>query len=402
MLFRYKALTRAGTNLIGEMEAQSRATVLDDLHQLGHFPIEVTEINASAAESVATTSFFSGQPSGKQITMFTRELSMLLKAGLPLDQALSFLERDAGSKSLGKLIGRVGSEISSGKSLYEAMSQQGAAFPPIYARMVRVAEASGTLETVLERIAAGREKAQKLKSMAISEILYPCLLIVMAIAAVTVMLTVVVPRFKDMIGDAGTQVPDQARMVIAASDWLLANWQYLLACLASLLFLVAISWSKIRGAAESILMRLPLIGTILQLTLTVRFCRTLGMLVENGVDLPSAMKLASDVIGNKKAAAALDSSYDALRKGRSFLEPISNAGLFPPVLINMLRVGEETGSLATSLLHMAEVFEEKLERTVERTFTIFEPVIILLVSGVIAFIIVSILSAVISINDLAV
>ena len=126
------------------------------------------------------------------------------------------------------------------------------------------------------------------------------------------------------------------------------------------------------------------------------------MLVENGVDLPSAMKLASDVIGNKKAAAALNSSYDALRKGRSFLEPISTAGLFPPVLINMLRVGEETGSLATSLLHMAEVFEEKLERTVERTFTIFEPVIILLVSGIIAFIIVSILSAVISINDLAV
>lgn len=402
MLFRYKALTRAGANLVGEMEAQSRATVLEDLHQLGHFPIEVTEIKASAAGSTVGKSFFSGQPSGKQITMFTRELSMLLKAGLPLDQALSFLERDAASKSLGKLIGRVGTEISSGKSLYEAMIHQTAAFPPIYARMVRVAEASGTLETVLERIATGREKAQKLRSMALSEILYPCMLIAMAIVAVTVMLTVVVPRFKDMIGDAGTQVPDQARMVIAASDWLLANWQYLLACLASLFLILAISWSKIQGAAENALMRLPLIGTILQLTLTVRFCRTLGMLIENGVDLPSALKLVSDVIGNKKASSALDGSYDALRKGRSFLEPISQVGLFPPVLINMLRVGDETGSLATSLLHMAEVFEEKLERTVERTFTIFEPVIILLVSGIIAFIIVSILSAVISINDLAV
>lgn len=402
MLFRYKALTRAGANLVGEMEAQSRSTVLEDLHQLGHFPIEVTEIKAPAGGPTAAASLFSGQPSSKQITMFTRELSMLLKAGLPLDQALTFLERDAASKSLGKLIGRVGSEISSGKSLYEAMSLQGAAFPPIYARMVRVAEASGTLETVLERIAAGREKAQKLRSMALSEILYPCLLIVMAIAAVTVMLTVVVPRFKDMIGDAGTQVPDQARMVIGASDWLLANWQYLLAFIASLFLLIVLMWSKIRGAAESILMRLPLVGSILQLTLTVRFCRTLGMLIENGVDLPSAMKLASEVIGNKNASAALDASYDALRKGRSFLEPISQSGLFPPVLINMLRVGEETGSLATSLLHMAEVFEEKLERTVERTFTVFEPIIILLVSGIIAFIIVSILSAVISINDLAI
>jgi general secretion pathway protein F len=138
------------------------------------------------------------------------------------------------------------------------------------------------------------------------------------------------------------------------------------------------------------------------MNLTIRFCRTLGMLLENGVDLPAAMKLVSDVIGNKPAAAAIDQSYDALRKGRSFLDPLSQSGLFPPVLINMLRVGEETGSLASSLLHMAEVFEEKLERTVERTFTIFEPVIILLVSGIIAFIIVSILSAVISINDLAI
>lgn len=402
MLYRYKAISRAGASLVGEMEAQNRAIVLEDLHQLGHFPIEVVELKASAVGAAASSSLFSGQPSSKQITMFTRELSMLLRAGLPLDQALGFLERDSGSKSLGRLIGRVVSEVSSGKSLYEAMTLQGSAFPPVYSRMVRVAEASGTLETVLERIAAGREKAQKLKSMALSEILYPCLLIVMAIAAVTVMLTVVVPRFKDMIGDAGTQVPEQARMVIEASDWLLANWSYLVACLGSLALLILLSWSKIRGQAERVLLRMPLIGSILKLTLTVRFCRTLGMLIENGVDLPSAMKLVGDVIGNRKASEALDGAYDALRKGRSFLEPISQSALFPPVLINMLRVGEETGSLATSLLHMAEVFEEKLERTVERTFTIFEPVIILLVSGIIAFIIVSILSAVISINDLAV
>jgi general secretion pathway protein F len=341
-------------------------------------------------------------PSSRQITLFTRELGMLLKAGLPLHQALVFLERDAESKSLGRLVGRIGNEIGSGKSLHEALEMQGDAFPLIYSKMVRVAEASGTLETVLERIAQGREKAQKLKSTALSEILYPCLLIVMAIAAVTVMLTFVVPRFKDMISNAGTQIPDQARFVIGASDWLLANWQYLLGGIAAVVLTIAVTWPKIRGEVQTLLLRVPFIGSIIQMNLTIRFCRTLGMLLENGVDLPAAMKLVSDVIGNKPAAAAIDQSYDALRKGRSFLDPLSQSGLFPPVLINMLRVGEETGSLASSLLHMAEVFEEKLERTVERTFTIFEPVIILLVSGIIAFIIVSILSAVISINDLAI
>ncbi len=402
MLYRYKALSRAGASLSGEMEAVSRATVLEDLHQLGHFPIEVTELNrAGGGGARVASSFFSGLPSARQITLFTRELGMLLKAGLPLDQALGFLERDAGSKSLGRLVGRIGDAVSSGKSLCEALELEGEAFPPIYSRMVRVAEASGTLETVLERIAHGREKAQKLKSMALSEVLYPCLLIVMAISAVTIMLTFVVPRFKDMISNAGTEIPEQARFVIGASDWLLANWEYLVGGIAGVVIAVTVTWPKIRGNVQVLLMRVPLIGGILQLNLTIRFCRTLGMLLDNGVDLPAAMKLVADVIGNKAAASAVEQSYDALRKGRSFLEPLSQSGLFPPVLVNMLRVGEETGSLSSSLLHMAEVFEEKLERTVERTFTIFEPLIILLVSGVIAFIIVSILSAVISINDLA-
>jgi len=403
MLYQYKALSRTGVSLSGEMEAVNRATVLEDLHQLGHFPIEVKELNGGGAQGrKSSSSLFSGLPSPRQITLFTRELGMLLKAGLPLHQALVFLERDAGSKTLGRLVGRIGNEIGSGKSLHEALEMQGDAFPLIYSKMVRVAEASGTLETVLERIAQGREKAQKLKSTALSEVLYPCLLIVMAIAAVTVMLAFVVPRFKDMISNAGTQIPDQARFVIGASDWLLANWEYLLGGIAAFVLTIAVTWPKIRGEVQTFLLRVPFIGTIIQMNLTIRFCRTLGMLLENGVDLPAAMKLVSDVIGNKPAAAAVDQSYDALRKGRSFLDPLSQSGLFPPVLINMLRVGEETGSLASSLLHMAEVFEEKLERTVERTFTIFEPVIILLVSGIIAFIIVSILSAVISINDLAI
>jgi general secretion pathway protein F len=147
---------------------------------------------------------------------------------------------------------------------------------------------------------------------------------------------------------------------------------------------------------------MPVVGNMMRLNLTIRFCRTLGMLLENSVELPAAMKLVRDVIGNRYASEVLDQAYDALRKGRSFLEPLAQSRLFPPVVINMLRVGEETGNLTSSFSHMAEMFEEKLETYVQRTFTIFEPVIILLVSGIIATIIISILSAVISINDLAI
>ncbi len=405
MLYRYSAISRSGSRLTGQMEAVSRTIVLEDLHKLGHLPVEVVESSAAAAGRGARgSSFLSGKPSSGQITLFTRELSMLLKAGLPLDQSLGFLAKDARSKRLSRVIGQIGDQVSNGKSLHEALEMQGPVFPPVYASMVRVAEASGSLDTVLERIARGREKAQKLRSKALSEVLYPCMLIVMAIAAVTIMLTVVVPRFKEMIVNAGTEAPQQARMVIAASDWLLANGKLLAVSLVLLAFAIGAAWQQGAGRQqmEWLLLRLPLIGSMLRLNLTISFCRTLGMLLENGVELPAAMKLVRDVIGNRYAARVLDHAYDALRKGRSFLEPLSQSGLFPGVVINMLRVGEETGSLTTSFFHMADMYEEKLETAVQRTFTILEPVIILLVSTFIAGIIISILGAVISINDLAI
>ncbi len=405
MLYRYSAISRSGSKLTGEMEAVSRTIVLEDLHKLGHLPVEVIESDgAAAAGSARGPSFLSGRPSPRQITLFTRELSMLLKAGLPLDQTLGFLAKDAGSKRLSRVIGQIGDQVSNGKSFHESLEAQGAIFPPVYVNMMRVAEASGSLDSVLERIATGREKAQKLRSKALSEVLYPCMLVVMAIAAVIIMLTFVVPRFKDMIVNAGTEAPQQARMVIAASDWLLANGQLLAVSLVALAVAIGFAWQQGLGRQqmESLLLRAPLVGSMLRLNLTIHFCRTLGMLLENGVELPAAMKLVRDVIGNRYAARVLDQAYDALRKGRSFLEPLSQSGLFPPVVINMLRVGEETGSLTSSFFHMADMFEEKLETAVQRTFTIFEPVIILLVSVFIAGIIISILGAVISINDLAI
>ncbi len=404
MHFRYTAISRGGAKLTGEMEAASRAGALEDLHKLGHLPVEVVEKTPSAQGSAAGgRSFFDGKPSSSQVTLFTRELAMLLKAGLPLDQSLEFLEKDARSKKLRRLIGQIGDHIRNGKSLHEALEEQGPVFPPVYASMVKVAEASGTLVSVLERTAQGREKAQKLRSKALSEVLYPCILVIMAIAVVVIMLTFVVPRFKDMIVHAGTEVPQQARAVIAASDWLIANGGMLSIAIGGVIFLILLAWHQRWGREqiEVALMKAPFIGNILRLNLTIQFCRTLGILLDNGVELPAAMKLVRDVIGNSFASRVLDQAYDALRKGRSFLEPLSQSKLFPPVVINMLRVGEETGSLTASFYHMADMFEEKLQTTVERTFTIFEPVVILFVSAFIAGIIMSILSAVISMNDLA-
>jgi len=404
-LYQYTAIGRDGRQLAGEMDAASRSTVLETLHNLGHLPVKVAEAPPGAGGAAGQTgSLFSSKVSSRQITLFTRELALLVKAGLPLDQALILLQKEATSAKLSRLIANVIDQINSGKSLHEALAAQGDAFPPIYGNMVRVAEASGTLDTVLLRIAETREHVEKLKSKTLSEMLYPCMLIVVAIGAVIVMLTFVVPRFKDMIVQAGTQIPASAQFVIGASDWLIANGVYLALVVAGAVMAVLMAWTRGYGARslETMLLRAPLIGSITRLSLTIRFCRMFGMLIENGVELPAAMKLVRDAIGNRMAATVIDEAHDALRKGKSFLEPMSQSGIFPPVVINMLRVGEETGGLASSAFHMAEMFEEKLDTLVQRAFTILEPAIIIIVSAFISGIIISIMGAVISMNDLAV
>jgi len=402
--YSYTAISRTGSRITGEMEAAARQAVVEALQKLGHWPVNVSETTAvGAARTGSRTSLFSGMPSSRQITHFTRELSILLGAGLPLDQSLALLQADAGSAKLQRLIGAIAEQIGNGKSLNEAMAAQGGAFPPIYTNMVRIGEASGSLETVLKRIADTREKAEKLSSKALSQMLYPCLLVLMAIAAVIIMLTFVVPRFKDMILQQGTEVPEQARLVIATSDWLVDHGYTLLIAVSAVVVLILVAWQRGWGrrAIEDVLLRLPLVGHVMRLNLTVRFCRTLGVMLENGVEMHAAMKLVRDVIGNRLATDVLDQSYDALRKGRSFIEPLANSGLFPPVVISMLRVGEETGNLTSACLHMADMFEDKMETAVQRTFTVLEPVVILLVSVFIGGIVVSIFSAVISMNDLA-
>lgn len=403
-LYSYTVISREGNRLTGEIEGVSRKSILEELHKLGHLPVDVREAEPGTASNAGTSPrAIGGNPSHGQITLFTRELSMLLRAGLSLDQALALLEKDSASRKLGRLVSQVRAQINEGKSFHEALSSRNA-FPPIYVSMVRVAEMSGTLDTVLERIAETREREQKLRAKALSAILYPAILIVTAIAAVILMLTFIVPRFKEMILQAGTEIPRSAALIIGASDWLVANWEILLLALGAVLGSALMLWRRqgFRQWGERTLLKLPVIGNIMRLNLTVRFCRALGTLIENGVALPAALQLVRDVLGNRLAASALDEAHDALRKGRSFIAPLADAGLFPAAVINLLHVGEETGSLERSLFHLAEMFEEKLEIAVQRTFTILEPVIILLVSAFVALVIISILGAVISINDLAI
>jgi type II secretory pathway component PulF len=409
--YKYIAVDQTGQRITDVLEAVDRSHVLERLQQQGHLAIDVSEIGEGDPVGTGAGGTVSQSGNGQrrnrriseaEVTLFTREMAMLLDAGLTLAQSLKMLEVQATSPKSREVISELSHALADGKSFEQALAATGN-FAPLYINMIRVAEATGTVKQVLSRLAEDREREAKLRSSALSAMLYPGFLIVTAIAAVVIILMVVVPRFKDVIADNSTALPASAQFVFDASDWLIAYGHWLAAAIAGVVF---IAWSLSRIAAvrawfELIALRLPVIGGLVRMGLTVRFTRTLATLLGNGVGLPDALDLTRSVIGNSRVASVITSMGTELRKGQDFIEPLQNSRLFAPLVINMLKVGDETGNLGSASGHIANMYQDKLETSIARLFTIMEPIIILLVSALIAGIVISIMGAVFSVNDLA-
>jgi general secretion pathway protein F len=401
-IYRYSAIDRAGKHISGEMEGQSREYVIEQLTEAGHFPIGADLHDQRRANVAVSTVHAWRNASPAQITQFTRQLAMLLGAGFTLPRTMGLIEAEASGPRLQRMVRQLRADIAGGKSLAEALEKQREQFPPIYVSMIRAGEASGTLPQVLERLADTREREQKVRAKLLSAMLYPSLLIVTAVAALSVIMLYVVPRFKSMLVDSGVKLPPSAAAVIGVSDWLNAHLVELgvagVALSAAILF--ARQSRGVRRLFGRVSLDLPLIGTLVRTNIMIRFCRMLGVLLANGVSLPMTLSLIRDVVGNEEAAAAVAAMRQELRKGSDLAAPMQGSKLFPPIVVALVRVGEETGGLAKSALYLAEMFEERLEVAAQRLVTVLEPVIIIAVSVMVAMIILSIMGAVVSVYDL--
>lgn len=401
-MFRYTALDQAGNRVSGEIEAPSQELAIRHLTDAGYFPIDATQRAAGSQSIGGSLLEFGRSTSAMQITEFTRQLAMLLGAGLTLIRAIGLIEEDSGNPRVRNLARRIRGDIAGGKSLAEALEAQGRQFPPVFVSMVRAGEASGALPEVLERVAETREREQKLRAKVISALLYPCLLIVTAVAALLVIMLFVVPRFKAMLVDSAVALPPSTAAIIAISDWLNAHIATLgtavAAVLIGILFLRRVA--AVRRFLGRTSLRLPFVGNLVRTDLAIRFCRTLGALLSNGVNLPTALNLTRNVLGNDEAAAVVAEMSQELRKGSDLAGPMAASGLFPPIVTALVRVGEETGGLAKSSLYLANMLEERLDVAMQRVVTILEPLIIIAVSVVVAVIIISIMGAVVSVYDL--
>lgn len=399
--FQYSAIRNDGEQVSGVIEAADRDGALRRLSEQGQHPIDVAEAEAEVS-SRSIFSFGGGTASFTDISVFTRELAWLLRAGMSLNNALAMLAKESFSPQFSRMVGGLRSEIRKGRSFHDALAQTGV-FGGYYVSMIDVGEASGTLPAVLERISLSREREEKIRGRLISALIYPSLLVTLAIGAVTFIMIQVVPSIKDMILGSGAPVPDAARFVISISDWLIANGMTVVVGLpvAALVIVLLFGSGGLRRGLRRLASHLPLVGSIMRKAAVVQFCRILGTLLSAGVNLPDSLKLMRPSLENKEIEQVVGRMAQALRQGEDFLAPLDRSRFFPKLLSRMLRVGNETGNLTPSVLQVTAILEEELDRSIERTLTLLEPAIILALSAVVASIIVSLMSAIISINDLA-
>ena len=383
------------------MEGLDRAAILSRLNAMGQHPIEVVEGAVSQKKKSFPT--FSRAAKYEDITAWCRELGWLLQAGVNLSDGLEILGAGNRAMRLGPACEAIRSGIRQGQSLQAAMAASGL-FPADIVSMVDVAEASGTLPSVLERIAHSREQMEKVRERITSALVYPSLLVAIAAAAVMFIMHYIVPTLKEVITSSGGPEPGAAHFVIGISDWLIANGAMLLVSmgLAGLAAALAAQVQAVRQAAFTLSTYLPVLGGLIRNAAAIRFCRTLATLLEAGVGLTEGLRLMKMGEPSAEIRRVLEDMEVALRAGEDFVMPMGRSRMFPAVLSRMLRVGSETGNFTPSLLQATEMQQVQFTRSVERAMALLEPIIILTLSVFVGSIVITLMSAVVSMNDLAV
>lgn len=402
--FSYKALDSSGTLLSGELDAESRSDVFGRLETLGHMPIEAVELKGAAASGRSGFGLFSSRPGREEITEITRDLAMLLKGGVSLHEALNLLAKMGGKAPLRTLMASLQSEIAQGKSFAEALSPHGDIFPQTYVKMVEVAESSGTLETTLDTIAQERARSEVLRRKVTSSLTYPSFLVVGAIGVFFFVMMVVIPEFQRALSGFADKLDPSAKTIFAMSTFTRENFDFILIGLAILLGggLLASRSRAFIGFLMRMLGRMPGTKLIIQYQQTVFFCSTLGILLGSGVDITSSLRLVRDMFRDPKTAGKVDKLIAEVRQGHRVSDSLSGLDLLPPYVIPILRVGEEAGELDTMATRIGGFYEDRLDRALTRLTSILGPTILLAVSLMIAWLIVTVITALISVNDLLV
>ena len=401
--FQYRAADQAGKVVEGVMEADVESSVVLRLREMGCIPLRIAMPSERAIRQTRQQPLFARRRvSQQQLLQFTRELGTLLTAGLPLDRSLSILGGLFEGSELSKILLSLVEAVRAGKSLAASMGEHADVFPKIYVNMIRAGEAGGILEAVLRYLTEYMENTMALKEDIKSALIYPIILAGAAGLSLIVLFLFVIPKFASIFRDNSKAIPWITKMVIGFSQ-LLTQYGLLI-----LLFVTALGVGLLfyvrtpegRGEWDRFCLRAWLIGELVRKFETARFTRTLSALMRGGVPLLEALGTVQGVVGNRLLARAIGQVQVRVREGKGMARPLAESGLFPALALNMIAVGEETGKLETLLTEVAGYYDQEVKRTTKRLTALLEPALILGMGLIIGVVVISMLLAIFSINDL--
>jgi type IV pilus assembly protein PilC len=420
MKFEYIALDARGQESRGTIEAANPNDAVGQLRQSGYFPTSVVEegkgapaktskktqkaIKAAAAPRAKRSGgalFAKKTVKSKTLMIFTRQLATLIDAGLPLLRGLTVLAKQEKDVVLRNTINSLADAVQGGSTFSESMGQHPRIFNKLYINMVKAGELGGVLELVLNRLAEFQEKAQKIKNKVVAAMAYPVIVLVIAIAIMLFLLAFIVPKFeqifKDMLGNK--PLPALTQMVIDASNLVKSNWYWLLAgvIVCTIVYKLIARSPGGRVMIDRLKLRLPLLGDLSRKSAISRFSRTLGTLVTSGVPILQALNITRDTAGNAIIADAVTKVHDAVKEGESIVQPLEASGVFPPMVISMVDVGEETGQLPEMLMKIAEVYDDEVDNAVEGLTSLLEPIMIVILALIVGTIVIALFMPLISI-----
>lgn len=396
-IFSYRATTLEGAIQEGVIEATDEKSAIEKLKNTGFIPLKIVAPHEGIKGIKSRLRLKSTK---SDLLTFTTELSALLGAGLPLDRSLNILAGISESSEMKKIIQAVLKSIREGSSFSDALQKHPRVFPRLYINMIRAGEAGGVLDVVLNKLNEFLESSKELRDHISSVMIYPAILIVTGGASIIILLTYVLPKFSVIFEELGGALPLPTQILLTFSNTLKDYWWIILSFIIGgwILFKNYIKSDAGRYKWDSL--KLKLMGDIIRKLETARFCRTLGTLLKSGVPLLQGLNNAKDVINNQVIASTIDSVSAGIKEGKGIAVPLSQANVFPPLALSMIKVGEETGQLDTMLIRAATTYEKSLNVSIKKFVTLLEPVMILSMGLIIGFIIISMLLAIFSITEL--
>src|SRR6266571_1633390 len=418
--YNYVALDAKGQEATGLVEAGSTNEAIGQLRQAGYFPTSVYEEAAAGrdgkvARRRAAKMARVARPRGKTsivlfqrkkvkskiLMIFTRQLATLIDSGLPLLRSLNVLSRQERDKLLKKTINKVADSVQSGSTFSDALALHPRVFNDLYVNMVKAGEVGGVLELVLNRLSEFQEKATKIKNKIISAMVYPIIVMTMAVGILCFLLVFIVPKFEtifhEMLGDK--PLPPVTRFVIGASGLVKDHGLVVLGVVVAAVTIYKFLGRTRRGRflIDSFKLRMPLFGNLNRKTAISRFARTLGTLVTSGVPILQALNITRETAGNAAIAAAISQVHDSVKEGESIVQPLEASRAFPPMVVSMIDVGEETGKLPEMLLKIADVYDDEVDNSVAALTSMLEPIMIVFLALIVGTIVLALFTPLISI-----